>query len=75
MRTALPDWSPDSRWLVLTAGWTSAGPAPDGNNGHALELTALDVFQARYTLDTEPRVIPTRLTTWVGDDLSPRWQP
>ena len=75
MRTALPDWSPDSRWLVLTAGWTSAGPAPDGNNGRALELTALDVFQARYTLDTEPRVIPTRLTTWVGDDLSPRWQP
>jgi Tol biopolymer transport system component len=72
LRTALPSWSPDSRWLVFSAGWAGGQPAPDGNSGRAIELTALDAVQA--FLDPE-HLQPLRLTTWVGDDLSPAWQP
>ncbi len=72
IRTALPAWSSDSRWLVFTAGWAGGVPAQDGNAGRAQELTAIDVARA---LQDPGHVVPVRLTQWLGDDLSPRWQP
>jgi Tol biopolymer transport system component len=68
--SAFPSWSPDGRYLVFTAGWIAGQPSL--GTGGSLELTALDVAQA---LADPAQVQPIRVTHWVGDDLSPAWQP